>query len=116
MNARGFTLLEVLVASAIVAVAVGAALEALSSGLDGARRAAAATERALLARSMIDSVGAEGALEAGATEGALEGGGAWRVSVARIDDGAGPGLWRIDVALEGGGAPPVSLSTLRIGP
>ena len=117
MRTRGFTLVEMLVAFAIVAVAVGVSLEAMSSGLSGARAASSTTSRILLARSMMDAVGVETPLEAGTREGAFPDGERWRVTVSPMArrDGA-LGLWRVDLVLFGEGRAPLSFVALRHGP
>ena len=117
MRTLGFTLIEVLVAFLIVALAVGAALEAMSSGLSGARVASSTTARALLARSMMDAVGVESPFEAGIREGAFPDGERWRVTVSALDrEGGAFGLWRVDLVLFGEGRAPLAFVALRHGP
>lgn len=55
----GFTLIEVLVAVAILAVALTALFQAFAGGLGGARQAEAATRAGLIARSILDRVGVD---------------------------------------------------------
>ena len=80
-RAAGFTLLEVLVAFTILAVALVALLRAFSSGLRGLDAAAAATAALQHARSKIEEVGTLIPLEAGVQEGTFEDGTQWRVVI-----------------------------------
>ena len=79
---RGFTLIEALIAFAIMALALSAFLGAFGEGLSGEQRAASAASLALEARSLADEVGASIALEPGDYAGDLESGTRWEVSIA----------------------------------
>jgi general secretion pathway protein I len=80
-KSRGFTLLEVLVAFTILAVALVALLRAFSSGLRGLDAAEAATAAVQHARSKMAEVGSVIPLEPGVEEGAFEDGYQWRVVI-----------------------------------
>src|SRR5262249_5860463 len=79
---RGFTLIEIVVALAILAVALTALFQAFSSGL----RAAGVTERqasaVMLARSLLDRVGQDIPLVAGEKAGVTEDGLRWGIAIA----------------------------------
>ncbi len=68
----GFTLLEVLVAFTILAVALGALLQAFSTGLRGLGAAEAHANAVSHARSKLDEVGALIPLEEGVQSGAFD--------------------------------------------
>lgn len=71
-RARGFTLLEILVAFVVFALAFGVVLELLSSSLNQTRRAREFTQAALWAKSMMDRVGVEKKLEEGRDTGEFD--------------------------------------------
>lgn len=86
---RGFTLLEVLVAFAILVVALGAMMRVFAGGLgslDASRHHAVA---ALVARSVIDRLGVEFPLTAGRLSGDAGGDYRWHAEV-RPSDAARP--------------------------
>ena len=91
----GFTLLEVLVALAVLATGMAAAYETLGVGL----RAAAAAERrraaAAAAENMLAELGRTRPLQDGASEGELGDGQRWRLVISPFD------------AAQPGDAPPV---------
>jgi len=78
----GFTLLEVLVALAILAISLGVLIPVFSGTLD--RQAALADQKtaAMLAQSKLDTVGNEILLTDGASEGTFSNGFTWHVEVA----------------------------------
>ena len=78
-GSAGFTLLEVLVAFIIAALAVGALLEGAAGGLRNARVAAHTQEAVARAQSRLAAVSA--ALQAGEQSGDDGGGFLWRASV-----------------------------------
>ncbi|MBI1896125.1 MAG: type II secretion system protein [Acidobacteria bacterium] len=94
MNRRGFTLLEVLVATVIMAIAVGGLLSSLSTSMRNASRLTAYDRAAMLARHKMDELLATRPLPMMATiEGQwpeMEAG--WRARMTPFDfpPGAGP--------------------------
>jgi prepilin-type N-terminal cleavage/methylation domain-containing protein len=70
----GFTLLEVLIAFTICAIALTALMEIFSTGLRSAAAARTVATAALLARSKLATLGTEHAITPGETTGRLEGG------------------------------------------
>ncbi len=78
---RGFTLLEVLVAFAVLAVALGVAFEIFAMGLRGARSADALTRAVLIAESRLARVGVETELTPGESEGETDDGTLWRIEI-----------------------------------
>ena len=112
---RGFTLLEVLIAFAILAVAMGAILQSFSQGLRSMTVAEKYTAAALLAQTKLAEVGSVIPLEAGEHDGVFESdlersGGTtfdWRVTIEPYEgeDGLGgemPELQIYRVAVEVG--------------
>jgi general secretion pathway protein I len=86
-RARGFTLLEVLVAFVILAVGMGMLLAMLSRGLNQVRRAQDETEASLHAQSLLDSLGVIEALAEGERTGEFEGGRyRYRLQVREVED------------------------------
>src|SRR5690606_18273535 len=69
---RGYTLLEVIVAFAVLALALTLLLGALSGGTRQVRWAADAGRAALLAQSLLDQTGVGVALQAGRSNGEFE--------------------------------------------
>lgn len=80
----GFTLLEVLVAFAVLAVMIVPILQVFGGGLGSTETARAYSTAALLARSRLAEVGAEEALEEGETTGTFEGY-QWRRTISRTE-------------------------------
>ncbi len=119
----GFTLLEILVAFAILAVALTAVLQAFGGGLESVRRADAAALSLAKARSLLERVGTELAIAPGVLSGGEEEAG-WSVSIARskspLDRVKGFGrryaLYEVTVTVTAPGAAPVSLATVRLAP
>lgn len=119
----GFTLLEVLVAFAILAVALTAVLQAFGGGLESVRRADAAALSLAKARSLLERVGAELAIAPGVLNGGEEGAG-WSISISRrkspLDQMKGLemryALYDVVVTVAEPGAAPVSLATVRLAP
>jgi len=77
----GFTLIEVLIAFAILALVLGAVFRSFSTGLSSERRASLAVARALEARSVLEDVGAGIPLEPGQAEGELSTGDPWTLTI-----------------------------------
>lgn len=119
---RGFTLLEILVALSILAVALGAILQSFSSGL---RSLGAAETHALAlmhARSRLATVGPLIPLEPGEQTGAA-GEFEWTVSVRVFESQEGDPVldaalvpYQLDVTVTWPGGGQVGLTTIRVGP
>jgi general secretion pathway protein I len=121
----GFSLLEILVAFAVLAVSLGVMLRIFSAGT----RAAVASEEyslaMIVAESQLARVGLEEALTEGETEGKTADGYRWRTSVSPYEEEepqdytrAGVKPYRVEVAVRWGeGSKPRSLTlqTLRLG-
>ena len=133
-RARGFTLIEVLVAFVLLAVAMGLLLAMLSRGLAQVRRAQDETEASLHAQSLLDSLGVLEPLAAGERDGEFEGGRyRYRLQVREVEDPtpvpeaqagappapeamAGPTLYRVALEVSWGDASPrhqLRYATLR---
>ena len=118
----GFTLLEILVALSILAVALGAILQSFSSGL---RSLGAAETHALAlmhARSQLAKVGSLIPLEFGEQTGGA-GEFEWTVSVRLFESqeedpvlGAALVPYQLDVTVTWPGGGQVELTTIRVGP
>ena len=87
----GLTLLEVLVAFVILAVAITSVMQIFSTGLEGTRRAEAANLAALMAESKLAAVGVEIPLRAGKHDGAEADGFAWQIEIEPYREGGGVG-------------------------
>lgn len=125
-GAAGFTLLEVLVAFAVLAVALGAAMEVFSTGLRSARAAHTHTIATLLAESRLESVGVEDPLTEGESSGEWDNGYRWRVEVLpyapndeALETPTLPDAFAVTVTVwrgDAGKAGSVTLTTLRLAP
>jgi general secretion pathway protein I len=121
----GFTLMEVLVALAVVGLAMGAIAGVFSNGLLGHETASGAESALALAEEQLALAAA--APRPGATSGTYDGRFAWQTTVAPFQDTADkdapapaslPSLYRIAVNVswrDGRRSRQVSLSTLRLG-
>ena len=90
-RARGFTLLEVMIAVVILATALGLLLGMLSRGLRQVTQSQAETEATLYAQSLLDQVGTLEAIAPGAREGVFaDGRYRWRLQVVPTVDPAPP--------------------------
>ncbi len=87
----GLTLLEVLVAFVILAVAITSVMQVFSTGLEGTRRAEAANLAALMAESKLAAVGVEIPLRAGRHGGTEANGFAWQIEIEPYREGGGVG-------------------------
>src|SRR5262249_38679021 len=81
----GFTLVEVIVALAILALSLNVILPAISDALWRTGEAEAQAEAASLARSLLAQAGSAMPLNNGAAAGQLENGFRWRLSVSPYD-------------------------------
>jgi general secretion pathway protein I len=119
---RGFTLIEVLVAFAILAVALTALFQVFSSGLGAIGTAERHSMAAMLARSILDDVGAEIPLAVGEQRGELDDGFSWLVRIERsavtnlVADGGELYIpYDVTVEISWGHGRALSLTTLRVG-
>lgn len=82
-NDSGYTLVEVLVTLAIVALALGPLLSVFSDGFRRTGHSQAMAQATLHARSLLDRAGIDTPLREGLTTGQLENGFRWRLSIDR---------------------------------
>lgn len=88
-RARGFSLIEVLVAFALLAVALGILLAILSGGLAQVRQSGDVTEATLHAQSLLEQRIAMAPLEPGSDQGELDDGRyRWRLEITEVPDPA----------------------------
>jgi general secretion pathway protein I len=88
----GFTLVEVIVAFAILALLLPPLFQAISGGLRTTDRTRDQIIAVLLAESALASAGTDGGLRTGITEGTFGDGFLWRVAVRPFDDHSGAAL------------------------
>jgi general secretion pathway protein I len=125
-GARGFTLVEVLVAFTAVAVVLGVLMPGLTLGLVGSKRAAEVTGATVLAESVLETMGAATTLADGDVAELDSGPYHVRTTTARYADPTAPsgaGQYIVLYALtatvtwrEGARSRSVSLATLRLAP
>jgi general secretion pathway protein I len=117
-HAQGFTLLEVLVALIVFALAFGILAQILRTGLRQSASADTAAAASLLARSQLARVGTELPLEVGKTEGEADGM-RWRTAIElalSATEDTELAAYQIRVTVTWGAGQEVTLTTLRIGP
>lgn len=78
-HARGFTLLEVLAAVALLALSFAIGLRAMSAAFGNSARGQATTQAVLQAQSLLDMQGLEEPLRAGVEQGSFRDGSLWRL-------------------------------------
>jgi len=117
----GFTLVEIIVALAILALSLNVILPAISDGLWRTAEAEAQAEAASLARSLLAQAGSAVALNEGAAAGQFENGFRWRLQATPYD-GADQTMpvraFKVTAEVSWGDPPrehSVALSTLRLG-
>lgn len=121
---RGFTLLEVLVAFAILAVSLGGLLVAFSDGLRTTDRSVTISTATLQAQSVMEEVGRSIPVRPGRETGVLDDGTRWQVSIEPFDTGESGAAavvrtlfaYRVEVTVEWGTGRTVTLTSLRLGP
>ncbi len=89
-NARGFSLLELIVAFVVFALAFGLLMQIASGSLRNARRAAHYTQAALLAQSKIDELGVGEALEEVSDSGRFDDRYGWRLEIRKLEPPPAP--------------------------
>ncbi|MFQ6017534.1 MAG: prepilin-type N-terminal cleavage/methylation domain-containing protein [Kiloniellaceae bacterium] len=119
----GFTLLEVLIAFTILAVALVALLQAFSSGFRGLGAAEANAIAVIHARSKIAEIGPLIPLEAGTHDGLFDDGFRWFAEIrpygpdAEAESEALPVIaYEIEMTVSWEGGQGVTLTTLRLAP
>ena len=121
LGARGFTLLEVLVALIVFALLFGILAQILRTGLRQSASAETTATASLLARSQLARVGTELPLEVGEARGETDGM-RWRTAIELVETATGDtelAAYQVQVTVAwGDGQAPqeVTLITLRIGP
>ena len=120
----GFTLVEVVVAIAILALMAGVIFRVNSDSIRNIHRANALTNAGALAQSLIAKVGTEIPLREGETRGQSGAGLQWRVQMKRYGDATDRAQWPLAaytvmaevISRDGADGRPVALMTLRLGP
>jgi general secretion pathway protein I len=120
----GFTLIEALVAFTILALAMGALLQAFATGLRSLSTAEAYATAAMQARSKLAELGTLEPVEAGVQEGEFDNGSTWRLAVEPYEVESSSGtrlggnlaLYRVEATVTWQGERAVSLTTLRLAP
>jgi general secretion pathway protein I len=123
-RAEGFTLVEVLVALAILALSLTLILRTLSSGLFYQQRAKMLAEATLQAQSLLARIGADLPLVPGRVEGETASALSWQIEIAPYGDTADRRAWpaaayTADVRVYAGrpsAEPLVQFTTIRLGP
>ena len=129
LPSKGFTLLEVLAAIALLAFAFAIGLRAMSGALHNTARGTAITAATLEAQSLLDAQGLATPLRNGVQQGSFADGSAWRLQtrafvppVPRGDAGAGQAaqapnggiaLFRLDLDVRYDATRTLHFSTLR---
>ena len=122
---RGFSLLEVLVAFAILALALGVLLQIFANSLRAVSSSEEYTHATLLAESKLATVGREIPLEEGETEGEFDDKYRWRVNIqpyqweedGEIVENLAADIFQVNVEVYWGEQPrqrSVPLTTLRL--
>lgn len=119
-DSRGFTLLEVLIAFTILAVALTALLQTFSSGLHGLGSAEMSTAAVMHARAKMEEVGPLIAIEEGEQQGEFKDGSRWRVVMRAQEQADTDSLplipYEVEVTVFGDPGPEVTLRSLRLAP
>lgn len=120
-NARGFTLIEVLVAFAILALTMAALMQLFATGLRGADATDRHLMAVMLARSVLDDVGTEIPMVAGEQSAEIEQGYRWTVRILPFDTipPVTNGEWiavpyEVQVEITWNDRPVTTLTTLRL--
>lgn len=116
----GFTLLEILVALAIFALAFGVLVQIIQTGLHQSTVARSMAASSLVAKSELARVGVELPLQAGQVDGETEDGKRWRTEIELLDgphEGQSFSTYRVQVTVAWGASPAeeLTLTTLRVG-
>jgi general secretion pathway protein I len=120
----GFTVVEVVAALTILAVALGVLLDVISTGIRQTGRAETVAEAGSLARSLLAKVGTELPLRDGQITGQADHGLRWQVHIEPYGDGAGAREWPVAAHQvfaevmwrDGPQERSIVLTTIRLGP
>ena len=117
---RGFSLLEVLVAFAILALTLGVLMNIFSGGLRNLGDGQQYTRAVLDAQSKLSEIGVSQPLAPGEVTGEFSGHYRWsaRVTPVALSPGSNVSLYQVNVTVkwgEGTGERAISLQTLKIG-
>jgi general secretion pathway protein I len=123
-SSDGFTLIEVLVALAILSISLGVFFRVFSTSLDGARINASRATAISLLETFAASVGSTVPLRAGTQNGSLPEGYQWRIDIVPYGSADDQKAWsvaayKVETSVfwqERGDQRSVSTQTLRIGP
>jgi len=112
----GFTVVEVVVAFAIVTIVVAALYPAIAGAYRSYARAQVREQTMALARAQLEAVGIEGPLQPGESTGRYPTGVAWRLAVEPVDASSHRGrAFRIVLeTLDLGGQPLLRLETFKL--
>jgi general secretion pathway protein I len=121
---EGFTLVEILVALAILSVSLTLVLRTLSDGFHYQQRAQALADATFLAQSLMARVGGDLPLKPGIEEGTLPNGLAWKVQIDPYGSDSERREWTMAayaVAIEvssgrGAATSLIALNSLKLGP
>ena len=123
-NEAGFTLVEVVVALAILALSLAVLLNVISNGLRQTDRAKKMAQAGSLAQSLLSKLGTEVPIQEGLTSGEFPEGFRWRVRAERYGDAEDRQDWpvagyTISIEILWGDASAersIALNTLRLAP
>jgi type II secretion system protein I len=112
----GFTLIEVVVAFAIVTIVLAALYQAIAGAWRGFARTQVREETLVLARAQLEAIGVEEPLQPGEHSGTYETGVAWRLTVEPAGTASFRGrAFRVQLeALDAGGKPVLRLDTFKL--
>lgn len=94
---RGFTLVEVLVALAILSLSLPVLFSVFGESLHRTQVSEARTVAASLAETLLAQAGIERPLRIGEETGVFHGPYRWRMRTTPYDDGGGTAAWKVDV-------------------
>jgi general secretion pathway protein I len=115
-NEAGFTLIEVVVAFAIVTIILAALYQAIAGAWRGFARTQVREETLVLARAQLEAIGVEEPLQAGERSGTYASGVAWRLTLepAGTASSRGRAFQVVLEALDAGGKPLLRLETFKL--